>query len=94
MNKEVIRLLDSDLPEERTHPAEQHRTLAGTQAETWSRLAGRRCLDADGFEFRVELDHMSPQRQAAADAAFARSVEDRLRTNDSFTALAAQLRNG
>ena len=33
-------------------------------------------------------------RQAAADAAFARSVEDRLRTNDSFTALAAQLRNG
>ena len=54
----------------------------------------RRCLDACGFELRVELAQASPQRQAAADAAFARSVEDRLRTNDAFTALAAQLRNG
>ena len=41
MNKEIIRLLDSNLPEERTHPAERHRTLAVTQAEAWSRLAGR-----------------------------------------------------
>ena len=54
----------------------------------------RRCVDACGFELRVEVVHVSPQRQAAADAAFARSVEDRLRTNDAFTALAAQLRNG
>ena len=41
MNKEIIRLLDLNLPEERIHPAEQHRTLAVTQAEAWSRLAGR-----------------------------------------------------
>ena len=54
----------------------------------------QRCLDACGFELRVELVPVSPQRQAAADAAFARSVEDRLRTNYAFTALAAQLRNG
>ena len=54
----------------------------------------RRCLDACGFELRIELVQVSPQRQAAADAAFSRSVEDRLRTNDAFTALAAQLRNG
>ena len=54
----------------------------------------RRCLDACGFELRVDLVQVSPQRQAAADAAFARSVEDRLRTNYAFTALAAQLRNG
>ena len=54
----------------------------------------RRCVDACGFDLRVELVDASPQRQAAADAAFARSVEDRLRTNDAFTALAAQLRNG
>ena len=54
----------------------------------------RRCFDACGFELRVEPGHVSPQRRAAADAAFARSVEDRLRTNDAFTALAAQLRNG
>ena len=54
----------------------------------------QRCVDACGIELRVDLVHVSPQRQAAADAAFARSVEDRLRTNDAFTALAAQLRNG
>ena len=54
----------------------------------------QRCVDACGFDLRVELVEPSPQRQAAADAAFARNVEDRLRTNDSFTALAAQLRNG
>ena len=56
--------------------------------------AAQRCVDACGFALRVELAQASPQRQAAADAAFARSVEDRLRTNDAFTALAAQLRNG
>ena len=52
----------------------------------------RRLVEACGFELRIELSDTSPQRQAAADAALARSVEDRLRTNDSFTALAAQLR--
>ena len=35
MNKEIIRLLDLNLP------AERHRALAVTQAEAWSRLAGR-----------------------------------------------------
>ena len=40
------------------------------------------------------LHENGAQLRQAADAAFARSVEDRLRTNDSFTALAAQLRNG
>ncbi len=52
----------------------------------------RRCLEACGFELRIELAHTSPQRLAAADAALARSVEDRLRTNDAFTELAARLR--
>ena len=52
----------------------------------------RRLVEACGFDLRIELSDTSPQRQAAADAALARSVEDRLRTNDSFTALAAQLR--
>ena len=54
----------------------------------------QRCVDACGFELRVEPSHVSPQRQAATDAAFSRSAEDRLRTNDAFTALAARLRNG
>ena len=54
----------------------------------------QRCVDACGFDLRVELVDMGTQRQAAADASFARSVEDRLRTNDAFTALAAQLRDG
>ena len=52
----------------------------------------QRLIEACGFDLRIELSDASPQRQAAADAALARSVEDRLRTNDSFTALAAQLR--
>ena len=51
-----------------------------------------RLVEACGFGLRVEVVDASPQRQAAVDAALARSVEDRLRTNDSFTALAAQLR--
>ena len=38
MNKEIIRLLDLSLSAQRTHPAEQHRTLAVMQAEAWSRL--------------------------------------------------------
>ena len=52
----------------------------------------QRLVEACGFGLRVEVVAVSPQRQAAVDAALARSVEDRLRTNDSFTALAAQLR--
>ena len=54
----------------------------------------RRLAEACGFDLRIELSPASPQRQAAADATLARSVDDRLRTNDSFTALAAQLRSG
>ena len=53
----------------------------------------RRCIQACGFELGSELALASPQRRAAADAALARSVEDRLRTNDAFTKLAAQLRS-
>ena len=52
----------------------------------------RRLVEACGFGLRVEVVDASSQRRAAVDAALARSVEDRLRTNDSFTALAAQLR--
>ena len=52
----------------------------------------RRLVEVCGFDLRTELSDTSPQRQAAADVALARSVEDRLRTNDSFTALVAQLR--
>ena len=52
----------------------------------------RRLVEACGFDLRIELSDASPQRRTAADAALARSVEDRLRTNDSFTALAVQLR--
>jgi transcriptional regulator with XRE-family HTH domain len=54
----------------------------------------RRLIEACGAQLRVELARASPQRRAAADAALARSVEDRLRTNDSFTAFVAQLRRG
>ena len=42
----------------------------------------------------IELEWTSAQRRAAAQAALARSVEDRLRTNDAFTRLAAELRRG
>ena len=52
----------------------------------------RRLVEACGFDLRTEVFDTSQQRQAAADAALARSVEDRLQTNDSFTALAVQLR--
>ncbi len=54
----------------------------------------QRCVEACGFELRIELERVSAQRRAAAEAALARSVEDRLRTNDSFTRLAAELRRG
>ena len=54
----------------------------------------QRCVEACGFDLRIELEPASPQRRAAAEAALARSVEDRLRTNDAFTRLAAELRRG
>ena len=54
----------------------------------------RRRVEACGCELRIEVAPASPQRRAAADAALARSVEDRLRTNDAFTRFAAQLRDG
>ena len=54
----------------------------------------KRLVEACGFELQVDFLDAKGQRQAAADAALARSVEDRLRTNDSFTALSAQLRRG
>lgn len=54
----------------------------------------RRLIEACGFELLLELAAAGRQRRTAADAALARSVEDRLRSNDSFTALAAQLRSG
>ncbi|MYN66684.1 MAG: helix-turn-helix domain-containing protein [Acidobacteria bacterium] len=54
----------------------------------------QRCVEACGFVLRTELERTSPQRRAAAEAALARSVEDRLRTNDAFTRFAAELRRG
>ena len=54
----------------------------------------QRCVEACGFALRVELEQTSLQRRAAAEAALARSVEDRLRTNDAFTRFAAELRRG
>ena len=76
----------------RTSPAAVARYETGRSSPKIE--TAERCIRACGVDLRVELVRVSPQRQAAADAAFARSVEDRLRTNDSFTALAAQLRNG
>ena len=60
-------------------PSHLHEDLAGIHESVRVREEGPPCP-------------ASPQRQAASEAALARSVEDRLRTNDSFTALAAQLR--
>ena len=72
------------------------RALAGYEAgEAGPRLeTARRCIEACGFKLRIELALTSPQRNAAADAALARSVEDRLRTNDAFTRFAVELRRG
>ena len=75
----------------RTSPGAIPKYEAGEVVPTLE--TARRCIEACGFEFRIELTHASPQRRAAADAALARSVEDRLRTNDAFTRLAAQLRS-
>ena len=41
MNREIIRLLDLNVPENRTRPLENRRTLADTQVQAWSRLAGQ-----------------------------------------------------
>jgi transcriptional regulator with XRE-family HTH domain len=54
----------------------------------------RRLVRACGRELHAVLGEIDGQRRAAAEAALARTVEDRLRTNDSFTALVAQLRRG
>ena len=54
----------------------------------------QRCVEACGFELRIELEPTNSQRRAAAEAALARSVEARLRTNAAFTRLAAELRRG
>lgn len=54
----------------------------------------QRCVEACGFVLRIELERTSSQRQAAAEASLARSVEDRLRTNDAFTRFVAELRRG
>lgn len=62
-------------------------SLARPRLET-----ARCCVEACGFELRIELEQASSQRRAAAEAALARSVEDRLRTNDAFTRFAAGLR--
>ena len=72
------------------------RALASYEAgEAGPRLeTARRCIEACGFELRMELTPTSPQRSAAAAAALARSVEDRLRTNDAFTRFAVELRHG
>ncbi len=72
------------------------RVLASYEAgESDPRLeTARRCIEACGFELRMELTRTSAQRSAAAAAALARSVEDRLRTNDAFTRLAVELRHG
>ena len=51
-----------------------------------------RLVAACGFDLRIELAKTSPQRQVAIDAALAHTVEHRLPTNDSFSALPAQLR--
>ena len=41
MNKEVIRLLERSLSEDRMHPLQMRRAMAETQVEAWSRLGGR-----------------------------------------------------
>jgi transcriptional regulator with XRE-family HTH domain len=53
-----------------------------------------RIVEACGFELRLELAEPADQRSASEDAAIARSLEDRLSTNEAWTALAAQLRDG
>jgi hypothetical protein len=53
-----------------------------------------RIVEACGFELRLELAEPDSQRRANEQAALARSLEDRLLTNEAWTELAAQLRRG
>ncbi|MGH9063085.1 MAG: helix-turn-helix domain-containing protein [Acidimicrobiales bacterium] len=53
-----------------------------------------RIVDACGLELRLSLGEPDAQREASELAAFGRSVEDRLTSNESFTELAAALRRG
>jgi hypothetical protein len=53
-----------------------------------------RLVEACGFDLRLELAEPDAQRAAAEHAARQRSVEDQLATNEAFTELASQLRNG
>ena len=41
MNREIIRLLELSVSENRIHPIETRRSLADTQVRAWSRLAGK-----------------------------------------------------
>ena len=41
MNREIIRLLDLNVRDDRTHPIANRRTLADAQVRAWSRLAGQ-----------------------------------------------------
>lgn len=51
-----------------------------------------RIVRACGLDLRVHLEpYAGDARQALLDDALARSVEDRFRSNDAFTELAAQL---
>ena len=56
----------------RTSPAAVARYETGRASPKME--TAKRCIQACGFDLRVELVHASPQRQAAADAAFARST--------------------
>ena len=86
--RERARLTQASREERLTsQPASAVRGGSGS-AETRDRTTLRRC------ELRIELEQTSSQRRAAAAAALARSVEDRLRTNDAFTRFAAELRRG
>jgi len=53
-----------------------------------------RIVEACGFEMRLGLSELDSQRRGNEEAALARSIEDRLLTNESFTEVAAQLRDG
>lgn len=53
-----------------------------------------RIVQACGFELHLELAEPDPQREANELAALERTVEERLRANESATELAAALRHG
>lgn len=53
-----------------------------------------RLIEACGMELRISLAEPSHQRASAEEAALERSVEDRLRSNDSFVQAANTLRSG